>query len=98
MKVCGEGGWQGDLIAESVYIRRMSREQVKAVLDRVLTWPTERQEDAAKVLTLMEAQDGSVWRLTDEQVLEVQRRRNDKNAKRLTLDEFNERLRRLTGE
>jgi hypothetical protein len=76
----------------------MSKEQVKAVLDRVLSWPSERQEDAAKVLTLMEAQDHSAYRLTDEQVEEVRRRRSDKNAKRLTLDEFNERVRRLIGE
>ena len=69
----------------------MSKEQVKAVLDRVLNWPSERQEDAAKVLTY------SAYRLTDEQVEEVRRRRSDKNAKRLTLDEFNARLRRLTG-
>jgi hypothetical protein len=76
----------------------MSKEQVKAVLDRVLTWPDERQEDAAKVLMLMEAQDESVYRLTDEQVEEIQRRRSDPNARRLTLDEFNTRLRRLLGE
>ena len=76
----------------------MTKEQVKAVLDRVLTWPNERQEDAAKVLALMEAQDASAYRLTDEQVAEVQRRRADNNAKRLTLDEFNERLRRFIGE
>jgi hypothetical protein len=76
----------------------MSKEQVKAILDRVLTWPDDRQEDAAKVLMLMETQDGSVYRLTDEQVQEVQRRRNDPHAKRLTLEEFNDRLRRLTGE
>ena len=76
----------------------MSKEQVKAVLDRVLTWPGERQEDAAKVLSLMEAQDYNAYRLTDAQVEEVRRRRSDTNAKRLTLDEFNERLRRLIGE
>jgi hypothetical protein len=76
----------------------MSKEQVKAVLDRVLTWPAERQEDAAKVLSLMEAQDDSAYHLTDEQVAEVERRRSDTKAKRLTLDEFNARLRRLTGE
>lgn len=75
----------------------MSKEQVKAVFDRVQTWPLERQEDAAKILTLMEAQDASTYRLTDEQVEEVERRRADPNAKRLTLDEFNQRLRRLTG-
>jgi hypothetical protein len=76
----------------------MSKEQVKAVLDRVLTWPRERQEDAAKVLMLMESQDESTYRLTDEQVEEVRRRRDDPNARRLTLDEFKERLRRRLGE
>jgi hypothetical protein len=76
----------------------MSKEQVKAVLDRVLTWPIERQEDAAKLLMLMESQDDSVYRLTDEQVEEVRRRRADPNALRLTLDEFKERLRRRLGE
>ncbi|MDD1527044.1 hypothetical protein C7U92_06055 [Bradyrhizobium sp. WBOS7] len=76
----------------------MSKEQVKAVLDRVLTWPLERQEDAAKMLMLMESQDESVYRLTDEQVEEVRRRRSDPNARRLTLDEFKERLKRRLGE
>jgi hypothetical protein len=72
----------------------MSKEEVKAVLDRVLTWPDERQEDAAKVLMLMESADESVYRLTDEQVAEVGRRLADPNPRRLTLDEFKERLRR----
>jgi hypothetical protein len=76
----------------------MSKEQVKAVLDRVLTWPSRRQEDAAKILMLMESQDESTYRLTDEQVAEVQRRRDDPNARRLTLDEFKERLRRRLSE
>ena len=74
--------------------RDMSKEQVKAILDRVLTWPDERQEDAAKVLILMESADESVYRLTDEQVAEVRRRQADPNPRRLTLDEFKERLRR----
>jgi hypothetical protein len=72
----------------------MSKEQVKAILDRVLTWPSERQEDAAKVLMLMESADESVYRLTDEQVEEVRRRQADPTPRRLTLDEFKERLRR----
>ena len=76
----------------------MSKEQVKAVLDRVLTWPLERQEDAAKMLMLMESQDESVYRLTDEQVEEIRRRRSDPNARCLTLDEFKERLKRRLGE
>jgi hypothetical protein len=35
----------------------MTRDQVKEILDRVLTWPAKRQEDAARVLSEMEAQD-----------------------------------------
>jgi NH3-dependent NAD+ synthetase len=71
----------------------MSKKQVKAILDRVLTWPSERQEDAAKVLMLMESADESIYRLTDEQVEEVRRWQADPNPRRLTLDEFKERLR-----
>jgi hypothetical protein len=59
----------------------MSKEQVKAILDRVLTWPIERQEDAAKVLMLMESADENVYRLTDEQVAEVGRRRADRTRR-----------------
>jgi len=47
---------------------------------------------------LMESQDESVYRLTDEQVEEVRRRRADPNPRRLTLDEFKERLYRRLGE
>lgn len=80
------------------YICDMSKEQVKTILDRVLTWPIERQEDAAKILMLMESQDESGYRLTDEQVQEVKRRLADPNPKRLTLEEFNEQLGRQLGE
>ncbi|MHB8272448.1 hypothetical protein [Bradyrhizobium sp.] len=72
----------------------MSKEQVKAILDRVLTWPSERQEDAAKMLMLMESADENVYRLRDGQAEEVRRRQADPNPRRLTLDEFKERLRR----
>jgi hypothetical protein len=53
----------------------MTKEQVKEVLDRVLTWPPQRQEVAARVLREMEEQDANRSRLTDEQVAEVERRR-----------------------
>jgi hypothetical protein len=76
----------------------MTKEQVKAILDRVLEWPSERQEDAAKVLMLMESQGESAYQLTNEQVEEVRRRRADPTARRLTLEEFNERLRQRLGE
>jgi hypothetical protein len=71
----------------------MSKEQVKAVLDRVLTWPSERHEDAAKLLPLMGSTDESVYRLTDEQVDEVRRRQANPNPRRLSRDEFKDRLR-----
>ena len=85
-------------LSELWYAARMTKEQVKAILDRVLEWPSERQEDAAKVLMLMESQNESSYRLTDEQVEEIRRRRADPNARRLTLEEFDERLRRRLRE
>jgi DNA-binding PadR family transcriptional regulator len=45
----------------------------------------------------MESRDESFYRLTDEQVEEVRRRRAGENAPRLTLVEFKERLRRRLG-
>jgi hypothetical protein len=74
------------------------QQRIKAVLDRVLTWPSERQQDAAEVLSMMEQQHANAYRLSDEQLAEVRRRRSDPNKKLLTLAEFNERVRRLTGE
>jgi hypothetical protein len=75
----------------------MTKDQVKRILDRVLTWPPERQADVAHVVELMEEQDNSTLRLTDEQAAEVRRRLAEKNPKTVTLAEFNERLRRRYG-
>jgi hypothetical protein len=75
----------------------MIKEQVKEILDRVQTWPAERQEDVAEIVRLIEAQDRSGLRLTDEQAAEVRRRRAETNPKTMTLAEFNERLRRRYG-
>jgi hypothetical protein len=65
----------------------MTRDQVKKILDRVLTWPAERQADVVHVVELMEEQDKSDWGLSDEQVAEVNRRLADPNPKFLTLEE-----------
>jgi hypothetical protein len=70
-------------------------EQIDAILERVRHWPAERQREAAQLLTLIEAQDQSPFQLTDEQLAEVRRRREDKNAKLLTLEEFDARLSRF---
>ena len=43
----------------------------------------------------IEAQDKSGYRLSDDQLAELQRRRAEKDPKKLTLSEFDERLRRF---
>jgi hypothetical protein len=70
----------------------MMRDQIKEILDRVVTWPPERQADAASVLAEMEAQGASPLQLNDEQVAEVKRRLADPNPKFLTLEEVRERF------
>ena len=50
----------------------MTKAQIKAVLDRVLTWPDERQQEAAELLTLLEAQEGEFYHPSDEEWLAIQ--------------------------
>ena len=45
----------------------MTKDQIDAVLDRVRTWPPERQEDAVRVLLQMEAAGTEVYVLDDEE-------------------------------
>lgn len=73
----------------------MTQDEVKAILDRVLTWPRERQEDAAELLALIEEHDKSPYGLSEEQAAEVRTRLADRNAPTVTLSELDERLRRL---
>ena len=75
----------------------MTTNDVKAILDRVLSWPPERQADVAHMVEVMEEQNNSTLRLTDEQVAEVRRRLAEKNPKTLTLAEFNKRIRDRYG-
>ncbi|HZK91764.1 MAG TPA: hypothetical protein VFC56_16610 [Stellaceae bacterium] len=72
----------------------MKQERIKAVLDRVLTWPPERQEDAARVLTEMEEQDTADLHLTEDQVAEVERRLADPEPNFLSLEEVRARFAR----
>jgi hypothetical protein len=70
----------------------MTRDQVKEILDRVLSWPPERQADVAQMVELMEEQDQSTLRLTDEQAAEMRRRLADPSPKFVTLEEVRERF------
>jgi hypothetical protein len=75
----------------------MTRDQVKAILDRVLTWPPERQADVAHVVEVMEEQDKSDLRLSKEQAAEVRRRLADPNRKTIPAEEVFNRF-RTSGE
>jgi hypothetical protein len=75
----------------------MTKDQVKEILDRVLTWPPERQADVAHVVELVEEQDNSTLRLSEEQAAEVRRRLAEQNPKTMTLAGFNDRLRHRYG-
>jgi hypothetical protein len=65
----------------------MTKDQITAVLDRVRTWPEKRQEDAARLLLELEAQDTSAYHLTDEQLAEVRRRHENKNPQRIPAED-----------
>ncbi len=71
----------------------MTKDQVKEILDRVLTWPPERQADVAQVVALMEEQDRIALRLTDEQAAEVRRRLANPSPKTIPAEEVFKRLR-----
>lgn len=50
----------------------MSKEQIKAVLDRVLTWPQARQQDAAEMLLWLEAKEGELYHPSDDEWAAIQ--------------------------
>lgn len=50
----------------------MTEDQVKAVLNRVLTWPRERQEDAAQLLLALEAREGELYHPDEDEWLAIE--------------------------
>lgn len=50
----------------------MTREQITSVLDRVQSWPKERQEDAARLLLAMEAEGPGEYALSEEERLDIE--------------------------
>lgn len=71
----------------------MTKDQVKEILDRVLTWPAKRQADVAHIVELMEEQDRSDLRLSEEQAAEVRRRLADPNRATVPAEEVFKRYR-----
>ena len=50
----------------------MTKNQIDAVLDRVKTWPPERQEDAVRVLLQMEEASTEVYELSEEELADIE--------------------------
>jgi hypothetical protein len=50
----------------------MTKQDVKEVLERVLRWPPEQQEEAAELLLALEAREGEFYHPTDEEWTAVQ--------------------------
>ncbi len=45
----------------------MTTDQVKEVIERVLTWPRERQEDAVQMLLALEDREGELYHPDDDE-------------------------------
>ena len=50
----------------------MTKPEIDEVLDRVKTWPAERQEEAIRVLLEMEAEATGVYQLSPEELADVE--------------------------
>lgn len=50
----------------------MTKGEIKAVLDRVLTWPPARQQDAADLLLWLEAKEGEFYHPTEDEWAAIQ--------------------------
>lgn len=49
----------------------MTKDQIDAVLDRIHSWPQERQEDAVRILLSLEAQGGVAYELSAEERIDL---------------------------
>jgi hypothetical protein len=65
----------------------MTDDDIAAVLERVRSWPAERQEDLVEIARQLEEQDASAHQLTNEQVAAVRRIRADIRLGKVATDE-----------
>lgn len=49
----------------------MKKSEIDQILDRVRTWPMPRQQDAARILLAMEAQDPRPYQLSDDERADI---------------------------
>ena len=50
----------------------MTKTEIDAVLDRVRTWPAEKQEDAVRVLLEIEAEGSGFYELSEEELADIE--------------------------
>jgi len=65
----------------------MTKHEIKAVLDRVLTWPADQQENAAELLLALEARAGELYHPTEEEWAAVQAGLAEANRGEFATDE-----------
>jgi len=65
----------------------MTKAEIKAVLDRVLSWPSERQQDAAEMLLMLEAEKGEFYHPSEEEWLAIQEGLDQVNRGEFATDE-----------
>jgi len=65
----------------------MTREQVKEIVDRVLSWPEEDQEELAEIAREIEERRAGIYRLTDEERGAIERGLADMHQRNFARDE-----------
>jgi hypothetical protein len=65
----------------------MSKSRIEDVLDRVRSWPPERQEDAARILMAMDAADAAPCWLTNEERADLEEALKEADRGELATDE-----------
>ena len=71
----------------------MTKTEVKEILERVLTWPPERQADVVHVVLVMEEQDSSALGLTEKQAALVRERLANPAQQRISAEDVFKRFR-----
>jgi hypothetical protein len=76
--------------------RAMAIAALQTILDRIGSWPEDRQEEAAELLAALESRRGEDdLQVSDEDLAEIDRRMSDPTIRRLSLDEFDARMDRV---
>jgi hypothetical protein len=75
----------------------MTKEQIRDIFDRVLTWPPDRQEQAAQMLLLLEGQEGEMYHPSDDEWEAIQEGLAQAERGEFVSDEDMERLWKRLG-